>query len=132
MFLDLKSVLQGYVGQFHFGDSDRQEPLIDRNRLIFDLKHVTNVNEKYFQISIAMASVVFLLGCALVLIYREDTKAITAIFSVSGISIASAALSMVKFWRQKVMTDTLLILIGHMPDKDIKGTIKVLFDTIRK
>lgn len=130
----LESVLKAYVGQFHFGEGgDGTEPPFDRDRLIDDLRRVTRFNEKYFQIAIGMALIVFLFGCGLVLFYRTDPTRMAAIFSASGISsIAAGGVGIFRFWKQKVMTDTFLVLVGHMSGKEMKGAVKIMFDAIRK
>jgi hypothetical protein len=73
-----------------------------------------------------MVLVVFLGACVLTVKYLSNPSVITGIFAASGISITGLVVQMMKFWKEKVNSDTVLVLARNLSPQDTRGVIEIL------
>jgi hypothetical protein len=123
----LRDVLQSQA--WHLGEAEpgaEAFPSINRDQLISDLKSVISNNEVYFQVCIGLLLIVFLGSCVLLYVYRTKTLIMTGLFTATGISFAAIAPQMLSFWREKVRTDTVLILARQLSPGETLQMIQLL------
>jgi hypothetical protein len=134
-------VLERFLGNAHFGEDPasiaglppdpvtqenaRKERLAAQDRLVADLALVQSHSDKYFQLCIAMTAILFLGGCLLVFANRNNVQAITALFAATGVSLTALASLMFKFWKGKVFSGTILVLVRNLPPEDLREVIGV-------
>lgn len=125
-----KEVLARYAGSGpHFGDNieGATSPAAASNEaLSTDLKAISDKDQVYLFICVGMVLVVFLGACALTVRYLSTPSVITGIFAASGISITGLVIQMMKFWREKVNSDTVLVLARNLSPQDTRGIIEIL------
>jgi hypothetical protein len=127
----LSDVLQSQ--SWHLGEAEpgtEAQAAINQGQLISDLKSVISNNETYFRICVALLVIIFLGCCALLYVYRTNTLAMTGLFTATGISFAALAPQMLSFWREKVRTDTVLILARQLPQGETLQMIQLLLANI--
>jgi hypothetical protein len=123
----LSDVLQSQ--SWHLGEAEpgaEANISINQDQLVSDLKSVISNNETYFRICIALLVTIFLGCCALLYVYRTNTLVMTGLFTATGISFAAIAPQMLSFWREKVRTDTVLILTRQLPQRETLRMIQLL------
>jgi hypothetical protein len=134
-------VLDRFLGTAHFGEdpasiaglpTDRaaeeetkRERRAAQERLVADLALVQSHSDKYFQLCIAMTAILFLGGCLLVFLNRSNVAALTALFAATGVSLTALASLMFKFWKGKVFSGTILVLVRNLPPEDLREVIGV-------
>ena len=127
----LKEVLARYAGSApHFGDEVTGSTLtasqISNEALSSDLKAISSKDQVYLFICVGMVLVVFLGACVLTVKYLSNPSVITGIFAASGISITGLVVQMMKFWKEKVNSDTVLVLARNLSPQDTRGVIEIL------
>jgi uncharacterized membrane protein len=116
-----------HLGEAAPGEEVRSQSNI--NQLITDLKSVIVNNEKYFRICLGALVVIFVGCCAMIYSYRANTLVMTGLFTATGVSFAAIVPQMLSFWREKVRTDTVLILARQLPPGDTMQIIQLLLAT---
>ncbi|GAA3762151.1 hypothetical protein [Terriglobus aquaticus] len=112
---------------YHLGEAvAAQETQPSQEQLIADLKTVITNNEMYFRLCIGALVAVFAGCCFLIYVYRANTLAITGLFTATGISFAAIAPQMLSFWREKVRTDTVLVMARQLPASETMQLIQLL------
>lgn len=138
---EIRKVLDRFLGTAHFGEdpasiaglpTDRaaeeetkRERRAAQERLVADLALVQSHSDKYFQLCIAMTAILFLGGCLLVFLNRSNVAALTALFAATGVSLTALASLMFKFWKGKVFSGTILVLVRNLPPEDLREVIGV-------
>ncbi|MGF6756243.1 hypothetical protein P3T16_003650 [Paraburkholderia sp. GAS42] len=138
---EIRKVLNRFLGSAHFGEdpasiagvpTDRaaaeetkRERRAAQERLVADLALVQSRSDKYFQLCIAMTAIMFLGGCLLVFLNRDNVPAITALFAATGVSLSALASLVFKFWKGKVFSGTILVLVRNLPPEDLREVIGV-------
>ncbi|MFM0224076.1 hypothetical protein [Paraburkholderia dipogonis] len=138
---EIGRLLDRFLGGAHFGENPvavpgapvnpaaeddlRQERRVAQERLVADLALVQSRSDKYFQLCIAMTAILFLGGCLLVFVNRNNVSAITALFAATGVSLTALASLMFKFWKGKVFSGTILVLVRNLPAEDLREVIGV-------
>lgn len=123
----LSDILQSrswYMGEAEL-DAETRTPTT-QDQLVSDLKSVISNNEAYFRICVGALVIIFIGCCALLYIYRTNVIVMTGLFSATGISFAAIAPQMLAFWREKVRTDTVLILARQLPPGETLQMIQLL------
>jgi hypothetical protein len=138
---EIRKVLDRFLGTAHFGEdpasiaglpTDRaaeeetkRERRAAQERLVADLALVQSHSDKYFQLCIAMTAILFLGGCLLVFLNRSNVAALTALFAATGVSLTALASLMFKFWKGKVFSGTILVLVRNLPPEGLREVIGV-------
>lgn len=126
----LRAVLARYGASGpHFGDmvADSAAPAHTTNDdLSRDLQAVSSRNQIFFLICISMIVLVFIGACAITVKYLSDPSAVTKIFAASGISITGLLIQTLKFWKDKVNSDTVLVLARNLSPQDTRAIIEIL------
>ncbi|WP_085486648.1 hypothetical protein [Paraburkholderia susongensis] len=133
--------MESFLGSAHFGEdptsiagvpTDRageeetkRERRAAQERLVADLALVQSRSDKYFQLCVAMVAIMFLGGCLLVFLYRDNVPAITALFAATGVTLSALASLVFKFWKGKVFSGTILVLVRNLPPEDLREVIGV-------
>ncbi|WP_321796838.1 hypothetical protein [Caballeronia sp. J97] len=134
-------MLDRFLGSAHFGEDPvsvpgmphdpsadeerRRERRAAQERLVADLAVVQSRSDKYFHMCIGMTVVLFVGGCVLVFAHRDNVAAITALFTATGVSLTALASLMFKFWRGKLFSGTILVLVRNLPPEDLSEVIGV-------
>lgn len=126
----MKEVLSRYAGSGpHFGDAiegaESAAPA-SNEALSDDLKAISEKDQVYLFICVGMVLMVFLGACILTVKYLSNPSVITGIFAASGISITGLVVQMMKFWKEKVNSDTVLVLARNLSPQDTRGIIEIL------
>ena len=125
----MKTLADVVASRFHLGESEPSDETLtqtNKDQLVADLKSVILNNENYFRLCIGALVVVFLGCCVLIYLYRTNTLALTGLFTAIGTSFATIAPQMLSFWREKVRTDTVLILARQLPPTETLQLIQLL------
>lgn len=126
----MKEVLARYAGSGpHFGDAIEgaaSAALASNEALSGDLKAISEKDQVYLFICVGMVLMVFLGACILTVKYLSNPSVITGIFAASGISITGLVVQMMKFWKEKVNSDTVLVLARNLSPQDTRGIIEIL------
>lgn len=138
---EVRKVLERFLGDAHMGEDStlivglpsdsvgdeetKLEQRASKERLITDLAQVQSQSDKYFQLCIAMTAILFLGGCLLAFLNRNNGLAITALFTATGVSLTALASLMFKFWKGKVFSGTILVLVRNLPPEDLREVIGV-------
>ena len=113
-----------HLGEATPGEEVRSQSNLDQ--LIGDLKSVIANNENYFRISLGALVIIFVGCCVLIYSYRANTLVMGGLFTATGVSFAAIVPQMLSFWREKVRTDTVLILARQLPPSDTMQIIQLL------
>jgi hypothetical protein len=126
----LKEVLARYTGSGpHFGDAVGETVSLARSSnddLSRDLKAISDKDQWYFFICVGMVLVVFLGACVLTVKYLSDPALVVKIFAASGVSIGGLVVQMLKFWKEKVNSDTVLVLARNLSPPDTRAILELL------
>jgi hypothetical protein len=121
----VKRVLKSFVGGLQVGEATAAAT--PRRDLAADLAAVSRRNQLHFQVCCAVLLILFTGSCALVIRLMHDPRSLGTLFAVTGILVAGVVARMVWVWRQKVTADLVALLARHLPPRDLRGVIEVLF-----
>jgi uncharacterized membrane protein YvbJ len=126
----LKEVLARYTGFGpHFGDAIEAPATVVQATnvdLSSDLKAISDKDRSYLLICVGMVLLIFLGVCVLTVKYLSDPAFVTKMFAASGISITGLVIQMMKFWKEKVNSDTVLVLARNLSPQDTRAIIEIL------
>jgi hypothetical protein len=106
-----------------------KKPDFDREKLIRDLRGVRDSNRIYFLICAAMQATLFVVGCALVILRPEAMK---PTFPTVGAFLAILSYFMPRLWKDKVLSDTLIVLTGSLEPSQTAKVMELILRKLNK
>src|ERR1700759_234811 len=121
----LRKVLQQYSGpSVTLGSARRKDgdaEKVNRAALQQALTNLSNKNEKYFVIGMAMAVVLFVALIVVAFIQIGSPYSLKAVPPIFGSSAALVVWKMFKTWREKSYTDCVLALVPNVDNETLKA-----------
>ncbi len=103
---------------------------IDREALQRELTNLSQKNEKYFLIGIAMAVVLFIALVLVAFIQCGKADSLKAVPPIFGGSATLVVWKMFRTWREKNYTDCVLAFVRNVDDDTLKTIIGILVKKI--
>jgi hypothetical protein len=96
------------------------------NNLARDLKAVSDQNRGYFLLCVGMVLAIFVGACTVAKTYISDPTFVKELFAATGVSITGLALHDDETVKEKVNSDTVLILARNLSPTDVRGILEIL------
>lgn len=104
---------------------------LNRSELISELRIVRSSNTVYFLICVVMLIALFVAGCVLALTLFTKPTEMKTTFGAMGFSMMGVFYQMTRLWKEKVLTDTLIVLAGALPPSQIKQIMEIILRKLK-
>jgi hypothetical protein len=122
---ELQSVLRDYVGDISAGGGRR-----DTRKFMQRLENVRSSAHTRHWLLVAALGCVFVLGLALMWMYREDIAIVSSIFAATGLSTGVVIARLTKIWKELTFLDMFILFAAEVEPDQLPDLISIIINKL--